>query len=124
MLSNTCYEFPLLRETFIIIFREKPNCFKYSFVTIHYFCFIIINTKLVQIVFYERKCKRKITVKNPFTKKCNTMMDPVKIIFQLNQCWIWIYVKQGIISNLFFNNLYESLHRGFPFFLALLNVKS
>ena len=29
------------------------------------------------------------------------MVDPAKKTFQLNQCWIWIYVKQGIISILF-----------------------
>ena len=29
ILSNTCYEFSLLNETFIILFSEKPNCFQY-----------------------------------------------------------------------------------------------
>ena len=46
----TCYEFLLLKETFIIIFQIKPNGSQYSFVIIHFFCFIIINTTVVQIV--------------------------------------------------------------------------
>ena len=83
--SNTCYEFSHLDDTISILFCEKPNCFQYYVVTIHFFCFVIINTKVVQIGFCARKCKNKITVKNSLTKNYNTMVDPVKITFQLNK---------------------------------------
>ena len=79
-----CFEFSLLNDNFIIIFREKPNRFQQFFVTINYFCLIIINATILQIVFSERKCKRNITVKNPLTNNYNTMVDPAKKIFQLD----------------------------------------
>ena len=101
VLSNTCYEFSLLNDTFSILFCEEPNCFQWSFVTIQSICIVIINETVVQIVFCERKCKSEINIKNSLTNNCNTMMDPVKIIFQLNQCWIWRYVKQRLISIFF-----------------------
>ena len=91
----------LLEEIFNILCLGKPNGFQYYFVTINFFCFIMINATVVQIFFCERNCKRKITVNNTLTNKCNTIVDPAKKIFQLNQFWIWIYVKQGIISILF-----------------------
>ena len=98
ILSNTCYDFSVLNDTSFIIFGEKPNFFQDSFVTNNFFCFIIINVTVVQIVFFERKCKRKTTVTIIITNNCNIMVDPIKIISQLNQCWIWKYIKKGIIS--------------------------
>ena len=58
-LSNTCYEFSFLNDSFSILFCEKPNCFQYSFVTIHYFLFIIINATAVQILFLWEEVQRK-----------------------------------------------------------------
>ena len=101
ILSTKCYEFSFLDNTVIIIFCEIPNCYQYYFLTIHSFFFVIINATIVHILFFERKRKRKITVKNPFTNNCNTMVDPAKKMFQLNQCWIWKHVNQDIISKLF-----------------------
>ena len=66
-----------------------------------YFCFVITNAIVVQILFCEEKCKGKITVKNPLTNNCNTILYPTRKIFHLNQYWIWIYVKQGIILTFF-----------------------
>ena len=100
LLSNTCYEFLLLNDTFSIIICQKTDFFQYSLVAINFFCFSIIYTTIVEVVFCERKSKRKITVKNPLTRSCNTIVDPAKIIFQLNHCWIWRYFRQGIISML------------------------
>ena len=62
------YKCSILNNTFIIIFCEKPNFFKYYFVTIHYFCFIIINETLVQVFFCESKHKRKIPGINPMER--------------------------------------------------------
>ena len=62
----------------------KYNGFQYSFVTIHFFCLIFINATVVQTFFSERKCKREITVKNPLTNNCNTMVDTTNKISQLN----------------------------------------
>ena len=75
----------------------KTNCFQYSFIKDYSSCFIIINATVVQIVFCERNHKRKITVKTPLTNNCNAMVDPVKIVFRLDQFWVWIYVKEVII---------------------------
>ena len=50
ILSNTCYKFPLLKETIIIIFWGKTNCFQYSFVTDDSFFFIINNTKYLSYI--------------------------------------------------------------------------
>ena len=86
---------------FYYYFCGKSNCFKYSFLTIHSFCFVVIAATVVQSYLYERKCKNKITVKNPLASNCNTMVDPVKKIFQLDQYFLWIYSKQGIISIFF-----------------------
>ena len=91
----------LLNDTVIVLFCEKPNVIQYSFVNIHFFCLIIIDATVVQIFTCERKKKCKITVKNTLTKNCNTMVDTLKKTLQPNQCWIWKYVKQGIISIFF-----------------------
>ena len=80
--SNTRYEFSLLNDTFSILFWEKPNLFQYYFVTKNYFCFNITHATVVQILFCEKKCKRKITVKNSLTNNCNTTVDPANMIFQ------------------------------------------
>ena len=61
-------------------------------------CLTVVNSTLFLIVFFERKCKREIIVKNPLTNNCNTTVDPVKKIFQINHCFVFIYVKQRIIS--------------------------
>ena len=47
ILSNTCYEFSLLNDNFVILLGGEYDCFQYSFVTIHSFCFIVINEKVV-----------------------------------------------------------------------------
>ena len=99
--SNIIYGFLLLNKTHIFTCWGKPNVFQYSFVTMHYFLFVIIGATLVQLVMSERNYKRNITVKNPFTNNCNTMVDPTKIFFQLNSCCKWRYVKQWIIPIFF-----------------------
>ena len=124
MLSNMCYDFSLLNDSFSIILCEKSNWFKYSSTNINSFCFIINNATLVQIFFCERKRKRKITVKNIFTKNCNTMVVPAKKIFQLNQCWIWIYVKQRIISIFFLQYVIWEFASWFLFSLPRFNTTS
>ena len=101
ILSNNFYGFLLLNYTFSILFCEEPNLFHYYFVAIDYCFFIIINATVVQIVFCDRKGKSKVTVKNKLSNNCNTMLNTVKIIFQLNQCWIWRYFKKGIVSIFF-----------------------
>ena len=75
---------------FLYYFCENPNLFQYSYVTINQFSFIINNTTAVQIIFCEGNLIK-------LANNCNTIVGTVKIIFQLNQCWIWIYVKKGII---------------------------
>ena len=107
----------LLNDTFIFIFCEKPNVIQYSFVNIHFFCIIIIDTTVVQIITFERKYKCKITVKNTHTNNCNTIVYPLKRIFWSNQCWIWKYVKQGIISIFFLQYFICNFYRGFPLYL-------
>ena len=81
-----------MNKTFIFICLEKPNGFKYEFVTINYY-FIIINATLVQIITSKRKCKRKTTVKNTPTNNCNTMRGTTKKVVQLNYCCKWRHVK-------------------------------
>ena len=75
----TCYKFSLIKDTFIIIFWGEHNFFQYSFVTICSFCFIIINAKVFQIIFSERNCKSKITVKNHLsTTVTQWLIPPIK----------------------------------------------
>ena len=58
ILSNICYEFLLLNDSFIILFCEK-KCFQYFYVTINSFCFIINIAAVVQIMFCETTGSRR-----------------------------------------------------------------
>ena len=93
---------------------EKNNCFKYSLVTIHSFCFNIIHSTVVQIIPIDRKCKIKITVKIHLQTTVTQYYIPPRNSVN------WINVGNGgMSSNVSFlysslNNLYESLHHGFP----------
>ena len=84
---NTCYEFSILKDNFIIFFWKK-NAFNTPLQQFLIF-FIIINSTVVHIVLSERNCKRKITIKNPPTNNCNTMVHPNKKVFKPNHCWIY-----------------------------------
>ena len=110
--------FLLLKQACIILCWVKPNGFQYSFLTIHSFYSIIINTTVVELVLRERKLKKEITSKNSFTNNCNKMVDPNKKFFQLNYYWKLIYVKQCIIFIFFVKYLYESFNCGFPLSLT------
>ena len=103
----------------IILFQGKTNVFRYDFVAINSLFFIVVNETVVQLVLSERKWKSEATVKNSLTNNSKKMVDPTRKIFQLNQCWICIYVNQWIISIYSLINLYNSLHYSLPLSLTL-----
>ena len=63
LLSNTCYEFLLLNDTFSIIICQKTDFFQYSLVAINFFCFSIIYTTIVELYFVKGKAKGKLLSK-------------------------------------------------------------
>ena len=100
------------------ICKGNHNIFQYYFVAIRYSCFVIISETLFQIITSEKKWRRKITVK-------------IHLPTTITQCWIpprksfnWIDAEMKIgqvmhhIHIFSLNNLYESLHRRFTFYLT------
>ena len=54
---HTCHAFLLLKDTSIIIFMEKPNCFKYHFKAIHYFFLLSIMQHESKLSFVRGSAK-------------------------------------------------------------------
>ena len=118
ILSYTFYEFSLINDTFSIIFCGNSNGFQYSFVTICYFCVIIINLTAVKIVFCERKCKSKITAKiylptsvtqwwiPKYNISTETMLD-----MYICQAGYHIHILPSILFMIFFTLIFPSLLR-------------
>ena len=68
----------------IFLLEETLNIFKYPFVTIAYFWFIVIIATVAHLIMSDRNIKINIAVKNSLTTNCNTMLDDTKKSFELN----------------------------------------
>ena len=81
-----------------LLFSLGKNLMYFKLLCNNSFIFlIIINTTVVQLVLSERKRKSKITVKNPLTNNCNTVVDSINLLPSILYTGVWIVVFPSLL---------------------------
>ena len=123
IIKHMLYTSPL-NNVFIGIFCEKPHTIQYYFVTIHYFCLIIIDATVVQIFTCERNYKRKFLSKIHLPTTVTQWCIPSRKYFnQINVGYGNIFSK-GSYPYYSFNTLYAILYCVVTFYLTQFNTTS